>query len=316
MQTNNKMKAIILRESGAPSNLIISEIPTPTINSNEVLVQVKAISINPVDAKTRSGKGLYGRLKDENPLILGWDISGIVVKSNSNLFMKGDEVFGMVNFPGHGKAYAEYVAAPASHLAKKPKNITHNEAAAATLAALTAWQVLITNAKIKKGDRVLIHAAAGGVGHFAVQIAKHIGAYVIGTSSAANKDFVLSLGADEHIDYKTQAFEKVVKNIDFVLDTIGGENIDRSLEVIVKGGTLISIPTGLNETVTEKAKAKNVNGYFILVQSNGEDMQAIANLLENNSIKSHVSKVFSFTQMPEAHMQIESGRTVGKIVVV
>lgn len=316
MQTNNKMKAIILKEPGAPSNLIISEIPTPNINSDEVLIQVKAISINPVDAKTRSGKGLYGRLKDEDPLILGWDISGIVTESNSVLFQKGDEVFGMVNFPGHGKAYAEYVAAPASHLAKKPKNITHNEAAAATLAALTAWQVLITHAKIKKGDRVLIHAAAGGVGHFAVQIAKHIGAYVIGTSSAANKDFVLSLGADKHIDYKTQAFEKAVENIDFVLDTIGGENIDRSLEVIVKGGTLISIPTGLNEAVTEKAKAKNVNGYFILVQSNGEDMQAIANLLENNSIKSHVSKVFSFTQMPEAHMQIESGRTVGKIVVV
>jgi len=310
------MKAIILKESGAPSNLTISEIPTPNIHSDEVLVQVKAISINPVDAKTRSGKGLYGRLKDEDPLILGWDISGTVIESNSNFFKKGDDVFGMINFPGHGKAYAEYVAAAASHLAKKPKNITHNEAAGATLAALTAWQALITNAKIKKGDRVLIHAASGGVGHFAVQIAKHMDAYVIGTSSATNKNFILSLGADEHIDYKTQAFEKAVKNIDFVLDTIGGENIDRSLEIIVKGGTLISLPTGLNEAVTEKAKTKNVNGYSILVQSNGEDMQSLANLLEKNIIKSHISKTFSFNQMPEAHMQIESGRTVGKIVVV
>ncbi|TCK85567.1 NADP-dependent oxidoreductase [Albibacterium bauzanense] len=309
------MKAIILNEPGAPSNLVTSEVSAPSIKSDEVLIQVKAISINPVDAKTRSGKGLYGRLKDINPLILGWDVSGIVIESNSGLFKKGDEVFGMINFPGHGKAYAEYVAAPASHLAKKPKNITHNEAAGATLAALTAWQVLITNAKVKKGDRVLIHAASGGVGHFAVQIAKNLGAYVIGTSSAENKDFVLSLGADEHIDYKAQAFEKAVKNIDFVLDTIGGENIDRSLEVIVKGGTLISLPTGLNEAVTEKAKAKNVNGYFILVQSNGEDMQAIADLLEKNTIKSHISKTFSFNQMPEAHMQIESGRTVGKVVV-
>ena len=310
------MKAIILKESGAPSNLTISEIPTPNIHSDEVLVQVKAISINPVDAKTRSGKGLYGRLKDEDPLILGWDISGTVIESNSNFFKKGDDVFGMINFPGHGKAYAEYVAVAASHLAKKPKNITHNEAAGATLAALTAWQALITNAKIKKGDRVLIHAASGGVGHFAVQIAKHMDAYVIGTSSATNKNFILSLGADEHIDYKTQAFEKAVKNIDFVLDTIGGENIDRSLEIIVKGGTLISLPTGLNEAVTEKAKTKNVNGYSILVQSNGEDMQSLANLLEKNIIKSHISKTFSFNQMPEAHMQIESGRTVGKIVVV
>lgn len=309
------MKAFILKEPGAPSNLVNSEVPTPSINSDEVLIQVKAISINPADAKTRSGQGLYGRLKDINPLILGWDVSGIVIESNSDLFKKGDEVFGMINFPGNGKAFAEYVAAPASHLAKKPKNITHNEAAGATLAALTAWQVLVTNAKIKKGDRVLIHAAAGGVGHFAVQIAKHIGAYVIGTSSAENRDFVLSLGADEHIDYKTQAFEKAVKDVDFVLDTIGGENIDRSLDVIVKGGTLISLPTGLNEAVTEKAKAKNVNGYFILVQSNGEDMQAIANLLEKNIIKSHISKTFSFNQMQEAHIQIESGKTVGKLVV-
>jgi NADPH:quinone reductase-like Zn-dependent oxidoreductase len=311
----NSMKAITLKESGEVNNLIITDIPTPDLNPDEVLIHIKAISINPVDAKTRSGKGLYGRLKDDNPLILGWDISGTVLQSNSSLFKKGDEVFGMVNFPGHGKSYAEYVAAPASHLAIKPKNITHNEAAGATLAALTAWQALITNAKIKKGDRVLIHAAAGGVGHFAVQMAKHVGAYVIGTSSAANKDFVLSLGADEHIDYKTQAFEEAVKDIDFVLDTIGGENIDRSLEIIVKGGTLISLPTGLNEGVTEKAKAKNVNGYFMLVQSNGNDMQSIAELLESKIIKSHVSKVFAFTQMPEAHTHIESGRTVGKIII-
>ena len=293
----------------------MSEIPVPTINSDEILIRVKAISINPVDTKTRSGKGLYNKLKKSSPLILGWDISGIVEESKSPLFNKGDEVFGMINFPGHGKAYAEYVAAPATHVVKKPKNISHNEAAAATLAALTAWQALITNARIKKDDRVLIHAAAGGVGHFAVQIAKHIGAYVIGTSSAANKDFIISLGADEHIDYKNQAIEEAAKNIDFVLDTIGGENIDRSLEVIVKGGTLISLPTGLNEAVTEKAKAKNVNGYSIMVQSSGEDMQSLAGLLEKGIIKPHVSKVYSFAQIPEAHRQIESGRTVGKIII-
>lgn len=309
------MKAIILQEPGPASTLTLTDIPAPTIQDGEVLVQVKAISINPVDVKSRAGKGIYGRIKDAGTLILGWDISGVVTSSRSELFSPGDEVFGMVNFPGHGKAYAEYVAVPASQLAQKPGNIDHDQAAATTLAALTAWQALVTNAKIKAGDRVLIHAASGGVGHFAVQLAKHLGAYVVGTSSAANRDFVLSLGADEHIDYRSQQFEEVVNNIDFVLDTIGGENIDRSLEVIKPGGSLISIPTGLSESVSEKAKAKNINGYFILVQSSGEDMRSIAALLEKGIIRPFVSQRFAFEQMAEAHVQLESGRTVGKVIV-
>lgn len=311
------MKAIILNEAGGTEKLIYTELPIPSIQDNEVLIQVKAISINPVDAKTRSGKGVYGRIKDEKPLVLGWDISGIVTETGKNTtpFKKGDEVFGMVNFPGHGKAYAEYVSAPETHLALKPENITHQEAAASTLVALTAWQALVTHAKIKSGDRVLIHGASGGVGHFAVQIAKHFGAYVIGTSSAKNKDFVLSSGADEHIDYQAQPFEKAVSNIDMVLDTIGGEYIDRSLEVVKQGGTLISIPTGLNETVADKAKAKGVDGYFILVQSSGKDQSAIAQLLEKGIIKPHISAVYPFEEIAKAHQQIESGRTVGKVVV-
>jgi len=309
------MKAIILKEPGTVENLIVSEEPIPTITEGEVLIQTKSISINPVDIKTRKGNGTYGKIKDESPIILGWDVSGVVVESKSELFKKGDEVFGMVNFPGHGKAYAEYVAAPASQLALKPKNISFDEAAAATLTVLTAWQALITNAKIKAGDRVLIHAASGGVGHFAVQIAKHFGAYVIGTSSAANKDFVLSLGADEHLDYKAQPFEDVVKDIDFVLDTIGGDNIDRSLEVIKPGGTLISIPSGLNEQLMEKAKAKNVDGYFIMVHSSGEDMKTVASLLEKGILKAHVSKTFPFEKLADAHVYVETARSVGKVIV-
>lgn len=309
------MKAIVLKEFGDIENLLITEQPVPVIKDQEVLVQLKAISINPVDVKTRSGKGMAGKLKTEDPIILGWDISGVVASSNSTLFKAGDEVFGMVNFPGHGKAYAAYVAAPADQLALKPANISHEEAAAATLAALTAWQALVSNAKIKAGDRVLIHAAAGGVGHFAVQIAKHLGAYVIGTSSAKNKAFVLSLGADEHIDYRTQRFEEATNEIDFVLDTIGGDNIDRSLEVMKTGGTIISIPSGLNELVTEKAKAKGINGYFILVQSSGADMNQIAGLLNDDIVKSHVSQVFPFEEMGKAHLQVASGNTKGKIIV-
>ena len=196
------MKAIVLKTPGGVENLTIQEVERPTIKSGEVLIQVKAISINPVDVKSRSGKGVYGRIKDENPLILGWDILGIVVESEDAKFKTGDAVFGMVQFPGHGRAYAEYVAAPASQLALKPQNITYEEAAAATLVALTAWQALVKNAQVQKGQKVLIHAASGGVGHMAVQIAKYLGATVVGTSSAKNRDYVLGLGADAHIDYQ------------------------------------------------------------------------------------------------------------------
>lgn len=310
------MKAIILKEFGSADQLIIQELPKPVIKEQELLIQVKAISINPVDIKTREGKGVSGLIKEEKPIILGWDISGIVVESKSDQFKAGDEVFGMVNFPGHGKAYAEYVAAPADQLALKPDQISHADAAAATLAALTAWQVLVDHAKIKAGDRVLIHAAAGGVGHYAVQIAKHLGAYVIGTSSAAKKDFIMSLGADEHIDYTAGPLEEFTKDIDFVLDAIGGENIDRSLKVIRKGGTIISIPSGLREEVTEKAKAMGINGYFTMVQSDGRNMRKIAGLLDNGALKSHVSQTFDFDHIADAHRALETGRTQGKIVVL
>lgn len=311
------MKAISINEPGGVDVLQLIETPTPAIADNEVLVEVKAISINPIDVKSRSGKGLYSRLEEEDPLILGWDISGIVTDIGKSVkdFNKGDAVFGMVNFPGHGKAYAEYVAVPTSHIALKPSNISYEEAATATLAALTAWQALVTNARLKKGDKVLIHAASGGVGHFAVQIAKHFGAYVIGTSSAKNKDFVLGLGADEHIDYQTQQFEEKTSDLDFVLDTIGDDYIDRSLKIIKKGGTIISLPSGQNGTVSEKANEKGVNGYPILVKSNGDDMKQIAHLLEIGAIKAHVSESFSFDKLAKAHTAVESNRTVGKVVI-
>ena len=165
------------------------------------------------------------------------------------------------------------------------------------------------------GERVLIHAASGGVGHYAVQMAKYLGAYVIGTSSAVNKDFVLSLGADEHIDYKAAPFETKVKNLDFVLDTLGGEYIDRSLKTIKKGGTIISIPSGLNETVKEKAAALGIQGFSTRVKPDAVNMQEIGDLLERKKIRSHISKIFPFDQMADAHLQLESGRTVGKTVL-
>lgn len=309
------MKAIVLKTAGEVENLEYVELAKPVTQEGEVLIKVKAISINPVDVKSRQGKGVYGRIKEENPLILGWDISGIVEESKSSEFKIGDEVFGMVNFPGHGKAYAEYAAAPANQLALKPQNISFEEAAASTLVALTAYQALVHNANIQKGQNVLVHAASGGVGHIAVQIAKHMGAKVTGTSSLKNKDFVLGLGADSHIDYHNFDWTNADEEFDFVLDTIGGNNIDHSLEVTKKGGSIISIPTGLNEEVTAKAESKGVKGYFIMVQSSGDDMKLIANLLESGAVKVHVSKTFRFEQMREAHLEQETGRTVGKIVV-
>jgi NADPH:quinone reductase-like Zn-dependent oxidoreductase len=312
-----KMKAIILNQPGGVGELHLTTITEPSPATKEVLIQVKAISINPVDVKTRAGKGVYGRIKEESPLIIGWDVAGIVTKIGKEVshFKVGDSVFGMINFPGHGKAYAAYVVAQEDQIALKPDHISFEEAAASTLAALTAWQALVKNANVKAGQHVLIHAAAGGVGHFAVQIAKHLGAIVTGTSSAKNKDFILAIGADHHINYHDYDWDNASKQFDFVLDTIGGDNIDKSLSVCKTGGTIISLPSGLNELVTEKAKAKGVNGYFILVQSNGSDMQQIASLLSQGTLKPFVGQIFPFTAMKEAHLAQETGRTVGKIVV-
>jgi len=305
-----QMKAIVLKEG----NLVFDELPVPQLNNDEVLVKVKAISINPVDVKTSKGGGVYGWVKENDPLIIGWDISGVVTETTSAQFKAGDEVFGMVNFPGHGKGYAEYVAVPATQLALKPANISHQEAAAATLAPLTALQIF-RDAKVVAGQRMLIQAGAGGVGHYAIQLAKLLGVQVIATSSAANKEFVLGLGADEHIDYHAVKFEDVVKDIDIVFDAVGGDITGRSLDVVKKGGTLVSIPGGLSEATTEKAKQLGVNAYFQLVKSSGEDMQELAELLKSGQLISHVSQVFGFEEMLKAHEQIETGRTKGKIVV-
>jgi NADPH:quinone reductase-like Zn-dependent oxidoreductase len=312
------MVAFILKDFGGTENLIKAVVPLPVVRDNEVLVKVKAISINPVDIKTRLGKGQADRLKDFKPIILGWDISGIVAETGRLVtsFKKGDEVFGMVNFPGHGKAYAEFVSAPEEHLALKPDIVSHEEAAAASLAALTAWQILKEKATIKPGDKVLIHAAAGGVGHFAVQMARYLGAYVIGTASGINRDFVLSLGASEHIDYQVQHFEDVLNNMDFVLDTIGGEYMDRSMNVLKPGGTIFCIPSGACENIAEKAKARGFNGSTFRVHSNGENMKEISDLLQKGLVKSYISKRYSFDEIPSAHLQIETGKTKGKVVVV
>lgn len=313
------MKAIILNEAGSVDNLLYVDIAKPIIKNNEVLVKTISLSINVIDYKVRSNDGtLNWILGADRPAIIGWDLSGTIVEVGDAVtdFKIGDAVFGMANFPGKGNAYAEYVAVPSTHLTLKPINISHQEAASATLAALTAYQALVEKANVKKGDKVLIHAASGGVGHYATQIAKHLGAYVIGTSSAKNKEFVLQNGADEHIDYTSENFQDIVSEADFVFDTVGGDTILKSLDVIKDGGTIISITTSsMSDEILEKAKAKNVNLSFMLVQSSGENMSQFSQLMEKGILKSHVSKTFSFNEMREAHLYLEQGRTVGKIVV-
>ena len=219
------MKAYVLNETGAVENLLLKEVEKPGIKANEVLVETKAISINPVDVKVRLMDDVLTMIMgtEDRPVILGWDIAGTVVAVGEEVseFEVGDKVFGMINFPGQGKAYAEYVASPACHLAVMPEKVTFEEAAATTLAALIALQVL--QPRVKKGDRILIHAGSGGVGHFAIQMATRLGAYVIATSSARNREFIMSLGADEHIDYRQHKFEEILSNIDFVLDGMGGQ---------------------------------------------------------------------------------------------
>jgi NADPH:quinone reductase-like Zn-dependent oxidoreductase len=311
------MKAIILKEAGGVENLVSTEIEMPSPKKGEILIKIKAISINPVDIKTRKGAALYNTLKEDGPVILGWDVSGEVIELGEDVTSVEveEEVFGMVNFPGHGKAYAEYVVAPANHFADKPDQINHAEAAASCLAALTAWQVLTQQLKVQAGEKVLIHAAAGGVGHFAVQIAKYLGAYVIGTGSDANYDFVKELGADDYVDYKNEKFEEVIKDADVVFDTVGGDNPLRSLNTLRKGGRLVAIAGGVTDEVKKLAETKGLKASAYMVQSNGDDMEQLAELLEAGTIKPYISKVFSLDQIGEAHKHIETGRTRGKIVI-
>ncbi|GAB3911188.1 NADP-dependent oxidoreductase [Larkinella knui] len=316
------MKAIVLKHTGGTENFALTELPAPTIQEDQVLVNVKAISINPADVATRYNQHFQDyilKLKPGEPIVLGWDIAGSVedVGTAVSSFKKGDAVFGMVNFPGHGDAYAEYVAAPASHLALKPDTIGFEEAAAATMTALTAWQSLVTYGKVKTGDRVLIHGASGGVGHFAVQFAKHFGAYVIGSASAPHRDFVRSIGADEFIDYQAQPFEKVVKDVDLVLDGVSmtQEHIERSIQVIKPGGILISLLSGFDDAFQAELTKRQLRGHRLWVNSDGADLTEIAKLLRTKEVKPQVSHRFAFQDMGQAHELLQNGKPIGKVVV-
>lgn len=309
------MKAILLYEAGSPDKLVLGEAPKPNLKNGEVLIKVKAIGINPADTIYRNSAAFISALFGEaRPAIIGWDISGEIVEkaADTDGFEVGDAVFAL---SANARGYAEFVAVNIAFLAHKPANISFEEAAAIPMAGLTAWQPLVQGMNIKKGDKVLIHAASGGVGHFAVQIAKHLGAEVIATSSAKNRDFVRSLGADRHIDYQNENFQEVIKDVDFVLDTVGGATLEHSINVTKTGGTIISIIPHANENINIQAKEKGVHLSLWGMRPNAEDLSAIANLVVKGIIKPHIAGSYPFDMMSEAHTQVETRRTVGKIVV-
>ncbi len=329
------MKAIVLKEVGGPENLILAEVPVPAVKANEVLIQVKAIAVNPVDAFVRRTQGaldiIYDRKGDEENIILGWDAAGIVTETGSGVsrFKAGDAVFGNFKFVGQANAYAEFVSAPEDEIALKPANVSFEAAAGATMAALTAWVSLVNYGKIKKGDKVIIHGASGGVGHYAVQIAKHFGAYVIGVASESNRDFVLGLGADEFFDYKTEAVEEFITDADLVHDAVWVEeevasteetHLARSLKSVRDGGIISSIVVYPDQPFIDRAKSeKNVSVQRVFVRPNEthlQDTESIAELLASGDIRTHISHLLPLAEMAKAHELIQSKNSVGKIIVV
>ncbi|MBT2426326.1 NADP-dependent oxidoreductase [Streptomyces sp. ISL-112] len=309
------MRAVSQDAAGAPEVLKVVETQRPVPGRGEILVRVHAAGVNPTDWKTRE-RGVFAT-GARPPFTLGFDVAGVVeaVGGGVTLFEVGDEVFGMPRFPHPAGAYAEYVAAPTRHFAPRPKGLDHIQAGALPLASLTAWQALVDTAKVQPGQRVLVHAAAGGVGHLAVQIAKARGAYVIGTASAAKHELLRSLGADELIDYRTQDFAETLRDVDVVLDTLGGPNWARSLQTLRPGGTLISI-LPLDDTFpAEEAEAAGIRAVFMLVEPDHAGLREVTSLVEGGRLRVIVDEVFPLEEAVRAHTLGETGRTTGKIVL-
>ncbi|MEV0211179.1 NADP-dependent oxidoreductase [Streptomyces sp. NPDC050788] len=314
MSTVNTMRAISQDDLGGPEVLKQVELPRPEPRTNEVLVRIRAAGVNPTDWKHRATGGFLGR----PPYVLGWDVSGVVEAVGIGVahFKPGDEVYGMLSYPfGHG-SHAEYVAAPARWFAHKPASVDHTQAGALPLVSLTAWQALVENAGLQPGQRVLIHAAAGGVGHVAVQIAKARGAHVIGTASAGKHEFLRGLGADETIDYRETDFAEAVKDVDVVLDTIGGDTGMRSLRVLRPGGIVVSIiPMGSSD-FPDEAERLGVRALRMLVDASRSGLEAITELVEAGRLRPEIAGTFPLAEASEAHRQGETNRTAGKLVLL
>jgi len=312
------MKAAVINEFGSPEVLKITDIPKPVPTDDEVLIKVKFTGINPVDTKVRSGSSGMSKYL-EFPAVLGWDVSGIIegVGKNISNFKIGDEVFGCIGFPGLGKTYAEFAIADPKLLTKKTSNISFEEAAAVPMAGLTAYQAINEYLKVLEGEKILIQAAAGGVGHLAVQFAKMNGAFVAGTASAKNESFLKSIGVGQFIDYKNEKFEEVFKEPEAVLDAMGGEVLYRSIKSVKHSGRVVCLPSSTKNDpkAIELARQKNVQLIWPMMHPDGEEMGLFARLLEEKKLKVKIDKVFTLDKIADAHKAIETHSTNGKIIV-
>ncbi len=308
------MRAVVINEYGDRSKLKMAEIEKPKPGKGQVLIEMKATSINPIDWKVREGY-LKEQLSFEFPAVLGWDAAGIIeeVGEGVETFEQGDRVFVRPQTTNRG-TYAEYIVTEADLLAKVPNNSTFNEAAAVPLAGLTAWQALNDFGKIKEGDRVLIHAGAGGVGSMAIQIAKRQGAFVIATGSEKSEQIIRDLGADQFVNYKKETLTDAVKDVDFVFDTIGGKTQEESYKVIKEGGSLVSITQPPNE---EKAGEHGVKAGFLWLEPNGKQLAILADMMGEGILKPVIDEVLAFSEegLQKAHELSESGRAKGKIII-
>ncbi len=316
------MKAVRYHDYGGPEVLMYEDAPRPEPESDELLIRVHATSVNPADWQIRSGK----RFLLEKPFSLtpGFDVSGVVAAAGDDVtdFVAGDEVYSMLGLKNSG-AYAEYVTCPAVGAARKPRSLTHIEAAALPVAGLTAWQALFDAGGLSKGQTVLIHAAAGGVGHLAVQLARWRGARVIGTASAGNTDFLRGIGCNEIIDYTNTRFEDIVRGVDVVLDSVvrdaqkgidsvARDTLRRSFTVLKKNGILVSI---CDTPPPETAASYGVRAVHILAKNSGTQLAEIAGLVDAGHLRPHISEVLPLKEARKAHEMSQSGHTRGKIVL-
>jgi NADPH:quinone reductase-like Zn-dependent oxidoreductase len=306
------MKAVQIHEFGGADKLIYEDAKEPEIKSDDVLIKVYATSVNPIDWKMRGG-GYPGSEEREFPIILGWDVSGVIEGKGDEVegFEIGDEVYSRPD-PKRNGTYAEYVAVNYKQIGLKPKSIVHAEAAAVPLAGLTAWQGLFDHGKLESGQKILIHAAAGGVGTFAVQLAKWKGAYVIGTSSDEHIDFLTMLGVDKVIDYNNEDFTERLKDIDVVFDLIGGNVQKQSLKVLKPGGILVSTVGIQDEKALEE---KGIIGAAYMAQSTKENLDQLAQLIDGGKLKPIISETLPLAKAAEAHRKSERGHLLGKIVL-
>ncbi|WP_102335299.1 NADP-dependent oxidoreductase [Salimicrobium jeotgali] len=308
------MKAIVINEYGHKEQLQEQEVEKPTPGKGEVLVQTKATSINPIDWKIREGY-LRQMVEFDFPLILGWDVAGIVAETGEGVtsYQKGDRVFARPDLTGKG-TYAEYTLVAEHLLAPLPENVSFEEGAATPLAGLTAWQCLTDVTRVQEGEKVLIQAGAGGVGSYAIQFAKELGAYVATTGSTKNVDFLKSLGADEVIDYTKDDFAEVLNDYDVVFDMLGGDVLDKAFDVLKKGGRLVTIAGQPDE---EKAKANDIEATSFWLEPDGKQLKEIADLMEAGKVKANIGHRYPLTTegLQEAHGLSETHHAKGKIVI-